>query len=264
MSGASFQNGEQKHRILIEFPATNFIMTQINLHPIDAISYPETPDNFSVATLTDSVGNTNYANTPNNNGGLVGVYQLQLSKLLGLPDMVPCSMGGTGWGNPGTGQPFIYRIARLQALNAYRTLKYIFQASFNDYNFLSQLPTTANALLTSLRAKFPTAMIIVEGPHGGGGTPLTTSQAIEAAVQPVVAALQAAGDGLLFYLPSTLSSLGVPQPWIYGTGNTGAPANNGNADTCIGTDGVHPSGDGSLQRARRIMNTLFQVIANVA
>jgi lysophospholipase L1-like esterase len=117
----------------------------------------------------------------------------------------------------------------------------------------TQVGAEAAACVQDVRARFPAAVIVVVGPWGAAFGPGSTIQAIEAAIQSAVTALNEAN--VLFLPCSTEVS-----PWTFGTGYIGATNGSGNSDRAIGSDGLHPSDAGHALIAARFASAYRRAI----
>ena len=254
VTGPVSATGRQGHTITFEFGDVPF--DGINCLSTDTISLPKLSDDFSCVLIGDSQA------VATNNPYYGDAFGIQIQKLMGLPDMMLCGIGGTGMVNPGSTSNYIgHCIADLQNLNSYRPLGLIIvQPSQNDANYTSQLPAASLTLLQALRAAFPTVAIWVLGNITGGAISLATAQTNEAIIATSVAARQAAGDDLIFMTSAANDPNG---PWITGTGYVGTTNGSGSSDVDISNDGAHMTPAGHAIYARKSMNAFLSAIANI-
>lgn len=181
---------------------------------------------------------------------IINAWPKQLGRLMGWSDVRQVAVGGTGYLNPGNGRSTIRdQIARWLAVNDDITPGMVdvvtVAAGYNDHSYgLPALRAEVLADLTAIRALLPRAWIVVFGDNTGARGPDAATLAVEAAI---AAAHAAWGDANSLWVPISTA----PSPWFFGTGRIGAATGNGNADTTISTDGVHPSDAGHRLFARR-------------
>lgn len=252
-TGIAGGTGRQRRRITIV--TEQHLYQGVNCLPIDTISYPSVTDNFSCALIGDS-------QSTGTNTRAQDSFSVQLMHLLGLPDMMICGVGGTGMVNAGAATAYIgHAVSDLQQLNSFRPLGAIFiQSSQNDASLSASLGGAAAALFQALRAAFTEIPIFVIGNLTGGSIVLSTAQSTETIIANAVAAQQATGDDLIFFIPAANDPLGA---WITGTGSAAAPNGSGNADADYGSDGTHLSASGHSLVARRIAAGVLNIIAKI-
>ncbi len=156
-------------------------------------------------------------------------FQYWMTALTGF-DVYPLGQGGTGYintGTPANGQVPFGHANRVALVNAYDLDALMIVGSINDSDVgLQPIATAAFAAYAAARPNMP---VIVAGPepYDVFATPVATNNAVKAA------ALAA---------PNVIDFIDwYTDDWINGSGSTGAPAANGNADHIIGVDGVHPN-----------------------
>jgi lysophospholipase L1-like esterase len=245
--GTAVAIGRGRHLVEFEFSRESSIKT-IAVEPTSTISYPEVPEEWSIAVLADSQGT----------GVLLGTvlnptvaWPNQMRKLLNAPDICNASIGGTGLVAPGGSTPYSgHAIVDLSACNAYRPIKFIVvQGSQNDNAEAAATITAASAtLLASLRAAYPTVPIFVTGVVKQPAVALATVQANETA-----AFAGAAGISNVYTIPFSTAS----EPWFNGTGKETATTGDGNNDFLILSDGNHLSQQGHNYMARRIVQAIL-------
>ena len=119
------------------------------------------------------------------------------------------------------------RTAGLNLANTYDPDAMLIVGSINDSDVgLQPIAAAAYAAFAAARPDMP---LIVAGPepYDVFATPVATNNAVKAAAL--------AAPNVLHYIDWYVDD------WINGSGNTGAPAGDGNADWIIGVDGVHPN-----------------------
>jgi lysophospholipase L1-like esterase len=154
--------------------------------------------------------------------------------------------GSTGYINNGgnTGGKDVYgatsRISTLQALAPLDLI--IVYGSGNDSGYTgSAVATAVNAYWNSLATNLPGVPIIVFGVQPGSPSGFTPS--LLDSTNTVIKQQAAINPNVAGFVDMRDTTTGV-QPWVTGTGNTGAPVYDGNADSFICSDGVHPTREG--------------------
>ena len=156
-------------------------------------------------------------------------YQYWLAALTGF-DVYPLGEGGTGYNNTGVGgvnSKTFGDPVRVALANTYDLDAMLIVGSINDSDVgLQPIAAAAYAAFAAARPDMP---LIVAGPepYDVFATPVATNNAVKAAAL--------AAPNVLHYIDWYVDD------WINGSGNTGAPAGDGNADWIIGVDGVHPN-----------------------
>lgn len=155
--------------------------------------------------------------------------------------------GGTGYVNQGTANASEFgSTARINPIAEVQPEYLIVAGTSNDDANAATVGAAAAALYASVATRSPSTKIIVVGPQN-------TSQTVGANRELVRAAIVSAAN-------AAPNVIGVIDPiisaWITGTGKAGAPANNGNADVFVGSDGAHLNQAGYDYWARRILAAL--------
>ncbi|HDR9029960.1 TPA: SGNH/GDSL hydrolase family protein [Burkholderia vietnamiensis] len=162
---------------------------------------------------------------------------MRMADYLGIRNFMASGSGGTGWQTAPTTYRFGDRIANGDlSLNGTPDIIFL-MGSYNDRNAATQaaIQTPALAGMQAARSQFPNALIVVIGAYPGSTGPSAGILQAEAAMQ---AAFAQFADSFSVFVP--ISPPGFPQGYmVFGTGNTGAPAGNGNADLWIDSGGVH-------------------------
>lgn len=197
-----------------------------------------------------------------NVGSGQGTWVARLADMMGWDDIWSDSIGGTGYVTRNPGGSFNNFLDRIEAdiLN-YAPRKIILFGGYNDSGLGDPAAVQAAAISTGklIQSKVPTAETIMFGPWSPTG-PAAGS------VTAVNTALKAAADALGYVFCSQLDGSVmkgsvVLSPatgsWITGTGNTSAPAGNGNADVYVGADAIHPNDAGHRYLADRIYRSLL-------
>ena len=211
----------------------------------------------------------------------VGGLFWEAAALLGIAHLDSNAIGGTGYAPnsapsaTNAGDAFPARLA-----TSVDTLPDLFitAGGINDNNSLALPPyATAqaardgfNAAVSSyfsqLRAALPQSVLVALGPWAPRQvTP--TDPVAQSKADTIRAALQAAGGSWIFvdnlnggWANSAGARSAGAGPWQTGTGNSAAPAGNGNGDLYLKADGVHPSVAGALYLATRLATDLRQAL----
>lgn len=228
------QLGGRKRRVIsILFSAsdTGAIVTikipnSTNFYPLD-----KRPP--QIVILSDSLGSTV------KNGFSYDAFPGVVSDYFGC-EVYSFSEGSTGYTTRGDGPTtkttFAERIAVLQSMPTYiRPTVGVFCGGVNDdYSNLTALTAAVEDAINKWQVAYPGAPLVVFGPWTGSGTSnIAQSTARETAIQQAVAKFDQTS---VVFVP-TMSA--VP-PYVSGSGNTSAVANNGNADLIFDSgDAVH-------------------------
>lgn len=226
--------------------------------------------------MTDSYGG---AFGPN--WGVSGPFW-EAAALLGIPHVDLDTLGGTGYApnntNPDTRRPGNAYRARLPSNVDAQPDLFITAGGINDNNSQAAPPlyaTAAEALATfnagvagyyqDLRAALPGSVLVATGPWKPRAT-RPTDPVEQSKADTIKAALQAVGGPWVFldnlnggWVNSAGASV-LPTasagPWQTGTGNSAAPAGDGNGDLYLAADGVHPNEAGCLYLGTRLATDL--------
>jgi hypothetical protein len=223
--------GGRKKRI---FEIAMFGDTAILQIGITATSrYYAPPVSPKIAFVADSLGGTVSL------GNMKDAYVSQSLDLLGVRDTWLVSEGGTGFIAQGPGNAFRTHKQKLQALFALPQASglalLVIQPSVNDNgNSSASITAAASDALTYALATWPGMPIIVTGCTAQNNTG-SQAQAI-ANETAVFAAVDAIASPLVAKVPY----MTAPQQIVSGTGNSNAPAGDGNADLLFNSaDGTH-------------------------
>lgn len=197
----------------------------------------------------------------------------EAAALLGIAHVDLDAVGGTGYApnsapgfeNPGDAFP-----ARLPGSVDVAPDLFITAGGINDNNAYALPPyatpataragfeTAVNLYYTRLRAALPQSVLVALGPWAPRQA-MPTDAIAQSKADAVKAALQTVGGPWVFLdnLNGGWSASSGAQgqragPWQTGTGNSAAPAGNGNGDLYLDPDGVHPNRAGCLYLASRI------------
>lgn len=159
-----------------------------------------------------------------------------LGTLLGQPDCISSSVGSTGWTTNGTGFSRFNDRVTLDVVNQSPDI-IIEMGGKNDQG--TGVQATVQALvyswLSTVIAAKPETVIFMTGPM--------LSRGVEAAAGFIEVRNAKMAAAAMF--PKNVAFIdNVAAGWVTGSGRTGAPANDGNADWVNGTDNTHPSRPG--------------------
>jgi lysophospholipase L1-like esterase len=229
-------------------------------------------DEASMAAIADSYGQ---GLGPHWRGGPFW----EAAALLGIPHLDLDAVGGTGYApnngadftrDPGNAFP-----ARLATSVDTRPDLFITAGGINDNNAYAAPPLYASAALAragfeaavrshyqALRAALPDSVLVALGPWKPRQT-VPTDAVEQSKADTVKRELQSAGGLWVFldnlnggWLNSAGASAPPEGPWQTGTGNSAAPAGDGNGDLYLGADGTHPNEAGCLYLGTRIATDL--------
>lgn len=210
-----------------------------------------------VMVIGDSIGGGSAINT----GSSQGTWVPRLADMMGWDDIWNDCIGGTGYVTRNPGASLNNFLDRIEAdVLAYNPRKIILFGGYND-NLVDPALTLANAngVAKLIQAKAPTATVVVFGPW----SPRDPATAGVVNTNTSIKTMAVANNWVFVdQLTSQVSKGSVvlspaTGPWITGTGNTGAPANNGNADIYVGSDAIHPNDAGHKYLADRIYRSLL-------
>lgn len=222
----------------------------------------------SFAGMADSYGG---GAGPNWIGGLF----FEAAALLGIPHLDLDAIGGTGYApnntnadtrNPGNAFP-----ARLPSNVDAAPDLFLTAGGINDNNSAAALPLYASAAdalagfnagvsshYRALRAALPDAVLAATGPWKPRQT-TPTDPVEQSKADTVKAALREVGGPWVFldnlnggWVNSAGASAPPTGPWQTGSGNSAAPAGDGNGDLYLSADGVHPNEAGLLYLGTRL------------
>lgn len=207
----------------------------------------------------------------------------EAAALLGIPHLDRDAIGGTGYApnnataetrNPGNAFG-----ARLPSNVDASPDLFLTAGSLNDNNSVAALPLYASGAearaafdaavagyYRDLRSALPNAVLAATGPWAPRQS-IPTDPVARSKAETIRLALRSVGGPWVFldnlgggWSNSAGASATTGGPWQTGTGRVGAPAGDGNADTDLSSDGVHPSETGSLRMATRIAADLRAAI----
>jgi lysophospholipase L1-like esterase len=128
-----------------------------------------------------------------------------------------------------------------------------FNDATSNTTALQALQTEVTLTLQTVRQQPVLANIpIIVCPFGGNHFNTITFPT-EAAIQ---AGVTASGSPFTYFIPTVNGPNG---PWMTGTGNTSAPAGNGNCDIYISSDGTHPNDAGHAFLASRLCDEIMRL-----
>jgi len=225
----------------------------------NASTWYDPPTSPKMLILADSLGGT----VSRGNG--IDAYPNVIQDTMDIRDMWMLSEGGTGFinSNNGTARTHIQKLKLAATMSQLDDIQigYI-QASVNDSAYSpAQVKAAAKEALTFAVNEWPQVFWIVAGPTAANDLGNQAAMvAIENAVAQAVAEIDSAN---MRFMATMTAAAGAA---IRGTGNSDAPAGNGNADILFNnSDGVHFSQSGHLIWGRErvapgIINTLRQMI----
>ncbi len=108
----------------------------------------------------------------------------------------------------------------------------------------------------------PDLIVIMGGPIPSGNSESYGTSAATTAIQNAKKAACNKYPRNCAFIETVGNSI-ITQPWVFGTGKQTVPANNGNADLIIGSDGVHPTIFGHNYLASRIVTETAKVLPNL-
>ncbi|HEX9832536.1 MAG TPA: SGNH/GDSL hydrolase family protein [Mycobacterium sp.] len=199
--------------------------------------------------LGDSISDGSSGNT----GGGAGTWVDRYARLMGYCDVWRQSRGGTGYITSGSFAVFQDRVAGDVAPWDFDEL--IIWGGFNDSTgSLSEIASAAALLYESVQSALPALDVIVVGCWSPGGTPSSgqanTNTTLRGAAQSAgLPFIDVQSGEVVDGSGTVIASQGK---WITGTGDTGSPAGDGNADIYIGSDGIHPNDAGHVYLSRRM------------
>lgn len=183
--------------------------------------------------------------TAGTTGRSVG-YVDQLRLISGNFDIVKSGSGGTGWARANAGRPALVDRAQTDIVD-YNPDVVIIAMGINDNTDVTQ---AVSDTLDIIESGSPHALIVLVGSWTNGEA---TAQMIA-----TTAIIKAAAEsrGHYFINPTGTAN---DDGWITGTGDSGAPAGDGNADIFVSSDGTHPNDAGHVFHAQRLYNALLSL-----
>jgi len=202
----------------------------------------------------------------------------EAAALLGIAHVDLDAIGSTGYApnaaNGDTLHPGNAFAARLPTSVDAQPDLFLTAGGINDNNSIAAAPypnaaaaragfnTAVSQYYTELRAALPESVLVATGPWAPRQSTPTDPVALSKA-DTIKAALQAAGGLWVFldnlqggWVNSAGASAVASGPWQTGTGNSAAPAGDGNGDLYLAADGVHPNEEGCLYLGTRIATDL--------
>jgi hypothetical protein len=180
---------------------------------------------------------------------------------MGIPMSSANAIGGTGIatplvsGAPSTTTSYGARIPDLAQMGGIDVL--VVAHNTNDYSALvggtltnANYQTYVTTFLNNLRAALPnTPIVFVTGATTDETTTVTTTA--EDNIAAIIAGMNAANDNRIAHVRTTKPANGG-RSWLFGTGNTGAVAGDGNRDYFIGTvQAAHANDNGHAYWGQR-------------
>jgi len=177
-------------------------------------------------------------------------WSWEMCNRLGWRDVYNCGLGGTGYLNSGTGgqTTFRGRVAN-DIIDAVPDWVFV-EGGYNDTGSSSSAITAEAALLfAQIRTALPSCKLVVLSPLASSNT---------------IASLQTVRDavfaGAVGYADLTIDMISSTNPWIFGTGKSGATTGNGNADIYVNTDGVHYTRLGYQYAGHRVAQAVLDYL----
>lgn len=265
----SAAKGRRARRIRARFYGST-LGVNVNLDTLSSVWAVRNANRYRFFAEGDSL-EVGAAATGTNKGGVAAGISLgeQFANLIGCDDFISGGIGGTGFVNAGSFNTYVTRLPFL--ISCAPDVVGIF-GNFNDAG-QGTSASRQQAIITylqALRAGLPRALIFVWGPWptNVSGVTTTTWPANPAANATTLVtadadmqiATAAAGVGAFFY-----SLINDPAgSWCYGTGKSSSTTGNGNADLYVsGSDGVHPTQQGTDYQARRYANAFKQMASSM-
>ncbi|MFD3777366.1 SGNH/GDSL hydrolase family protein [Streptomyces sp. NPDC058612] len=257
------------HLMTIDFGSAAPRTIRIDWHnvPFGGVYVPPTACLWSSGTRTDRLivsGDSIDSGSAMNVGGGGGTWVSRVALALGSNDVWNQALGGTGYISAGTSPVYATLGDRLAAdVVARAPQRLIVWAGYND-NAGSQgaISTAAASLYAAIRTGLPACDVYVLGCWAPTGSPGASIQNTDNTIR-----LAAAAAGYPFISPltgaiySTAGTLVATHgAFITGTGRVGATTGVGNADTCIGSDGIHPTDVGHALLGRRITAAIRELM----
>jgi lysophospholipase L1-like esterase len=187
-----------------------------------------------------------------------------LADCLGIKDMWASGSGGTGYLNNVGGTKFSLRERISDVIDPHPDIVGLAMGINDNASSVASVQAEVGLLLDAIRASMPMIPIFVFGVFKGN-IALATIQALENGLQAVVQT-RMSGDPNLFFVPVTGTGSSTDNPWVFGTGRTGAPTGDGNSDLYTGgangADVTHPSPAGHFHLGYRAADAMIAAIAN--
>jgi lysophospholipase L1-like esterase len=213
----------------------------------DSVIAPETPS-IRVLWISDS-----FLVQTSSRDGIAPLA----SRQLGWDCVMVDQIGGTGY----VAINGVYSTIK-QRLNTHIASKpdvIVICSGLND-TFNSTYYADVQSTLAGLRKGLPEVPMFVVGPWSNGNSTNTNKATVAQAIRDATATISNA-----YFIDTMLGTGPAMNPWVIGTGKVGSPANNGNADFVVDTDGTHPSrtstgGFGETYYATRIATAIASLI----
>jgi len=240
-------SGDRKQRLIQMYWAGANGFYAVNLNPIDSVWKPDRKGDINLFVVGDSyIGGSAYHPVT-----VERSIRTIIAESIGARQYQADGVGGSGYISSGSGQPYgdPVRIARVSASSNL----VIVLGGINDP--LAGLQDAVSNYLSLLRARVPTAVIIVGGVWGAVSGPNSETLNKEQAIKNAVTATN---DSKIIFMP--ISS--AISPFISGTGRVSATNNTGNADIYQSPDGTHPIAQATSYLADRIVSFISSIDLN--
>lgn len=238
-------------RICLEFANVPFGGIYV---PKNSNLWKPQPYTSMVAILGDSIGGGSAQNT----GSGQGTWIPRLADQMGWVNPWNSCIGGTGYITANGGaNTFVDRVNA--DVLVYNPDKVILFGGYND-NLGSQpaILAAARSVAASIQGKSSVKKVAMVGPYSPVGPAVTSIVNTNDTLKTValengwIFVDQINGDAYAGNGTKVMDST----PWISGTGRVGATTGTGNADYCVGTDGIHPTDRGHKNLADRMYRSL--------
>lgn len=247
LSGGGFQQvslafpSKKVREITICGPRNATVLKKFFVKPTDTIYKPEQGkkvafigDSFSVGLTVERAGQH---------------WPDIISDAMGWDNYLVNGISGTGFIAKAAGGDKYNFIERIPQVVGWNPETVIVNVSINDAGYTeSELDAAVETFLTSIAASLPNSQIVLIGAIG-------RSSAGSIFVETVAknAAEQLSLRNVLF-IPSQIKDA---DGWIFGTGDSGANAGDGNADVYMHSDGIHFTAEGHVYWSERLLQGML-------
>lgn len=193
-------------------------------------------------------------------GALVPPFAAQVGLLLGQPNTVTSGLGGTGFLNTANGQRATFGQRLATDVLPFAPDVVVETGGINDDGLVGAgagaVQAAVTAWLAALTAALPAVRVFMTGPMSPGSAGDAGSNAL---VRDAKRAAAASFPDHVLFLDN------IAEAWVAGTGRSGAPKGDGNADWVTGgadgTDATHPTDAGHAYLARRVAGGIAAALA---
>lgn len=249
LSGGGYQSlnlvlGSRKRRIitLCAPRGSGFVLQSVRATGAD--TFWALPKSKKVAFIADSFGVG-----LNLNAG--GQYWCDIvSDAFGWDNYLPSCVSGTGFINK-SGSGFYNFIERLPQIITWNPEKVVVNISVNDVSYTEdEVKTATTNFIDTLSGALPNVEIIIIGALGKN---LAEYKALEEYAKSAID--ESSYDNIKFIPVQTETT--YMNGWINGSGSSTEPAGNGNADIYLQADKLHPTKEGQIYLASRIIQGMI-------